>query len=70
MPDLLEFINSKAGTMRNIDGSLKSEAGRVKSLDDIVTATAAVDSALVAALKTAAEGLSGDDAVAAKTYIG
>lgn len=34
--DFVEFLNNAAGTSRNVDGSLKSGAGRIDVLDDLV----------------------------------
>jgi protein disulfide-isomerase A6 len=36
--DFVEFINSKVGTQRNVDGSLKSTAGRIPVLDQMLSA--------------------------------
>jgi protein disulfide-isomerase A6 len=67
LDDLVEFINTNAGTERNSDGSLKATAGRVESLDTIIaTAKYVLSAELVSALTTASELLKEDVAVAKK----
>jgi protein disulfide-isomerase A6 len=65
----VKFLNEKAGTQRTVDGGLLPTAGRVSALDTLITATEAFDDAFVAALKTAAEALTGKEAEDAKQYL-
>jgi protein disulfide-isomerase A6 len=71
--DMVKFINDNAGTKRSTDGGLLEDAGRVKALDDIITAAAGagknVDDSLVASLKAASALLTGTDLAASKVYI-
>lgn len=67
---MVDFINSRAGTLRNSDGTLKPSAGRVASLDElIVSAGHKVDAALVNSLKLVAAGLDGKESVFGKLYV-
>jgi len=70
LDSLVEFINSKAGTQRNADGSLLPSAGRVDALDEIIKeASFGVTEAVVAALKAATEALTGKAAAQGKEYL-
>lgn len=69
LEDLVSFINEKAGTQRNADGSLKPTAGRVEELDAVITAAAAFDAAFLATLTEAAAGLTGKSAASGKLYL-
>jgi protein disulfide-isomerase A6 len=66
---MVRFINEKAGTQRNPDGTLFPTAGRVTELDDIVSAAAAIDATTVAAIKTAGESLTDAAKASSKTYV-
>lgn len=67
---MVDFINSRAGTLRNSDGSLKPSAGRVAALDEIIVAAQHnVDAVLVNSIKLMASGLEGKDSVFAKLYV-
>lgn len=67
--DMVNFINENAGTQRLPTGGLLPSAGRVAGLDEIIAAAAKIDEALVAALTTASEVLTGMDKGYAKTYV-
>lgn len=67
---MVDFINSKVGTQRNADGTLKPSAGRVAVLDDLISSSShKVDSVLVAGLKEKLEVLSNKDAYFGKLYL-
>ena len=67
---MVDFINLRAGTLRNSDGTLKPTAGRVAKLDELISgAKYNVDAALVNALKVTAATLDGKDAGLGKLYI-
>lgn len=66
---MVAFINEKAGTKRNPDGTLSADAGRVLGLEDIIGAAAAFDAAFVGTLKAAAASLTGEDAKHAMQYV-
>jgi uncharacterized protein (DUF1330 family) len=68
---MVDFINTKTGTLRRPDGGLQSSAGRVQSLDEVIRAAEfAVSEALVTSLATAAEALAGTkDAARAADYV-
>lgn len=67
---MVDFINSKAGTLRNSDGSLKPQAGRVAALDEIIVGAGhKVDATLVNSLKVVAAGLSDKEALLGKHYV-
>lgn len=61
--DLVSFINSKVGTHRDTDGNLLPEAGRVASVDEIISAAASFDSSFLEKLKSAVDNLDGDNKV-------
>jgi len=67
--DMVSFINEKAGTQRNADGSLTSDAGRVGALDDLIGAASAIDASFVATITAAAASLTGKDALLGKNYV-
>lgn len=69
LSSLVSFINEKAGTFREENGALGAAAGRVPALDDIVAAAAAVDAALIDALKSAAVGVAGKASKYADMYL-
>ena len=66
--ELVTFVNTHAGTARNPDGSLTEAAGRVASLDEIVSG-ASVDSSIVSKLKSAVSGLEGKEASYGAIYV-
>jgi protein disulfide-isomerase A6 len=65
----VSFINSKAGTFRNSDGSLLESAGRVDALDELIAAATSIDASLVQAIKDAVESLSAAAQPSAKLYV-
>ena len=66
---MVEYINEKAGTKRNADGTLAADAGRVLALEDVIGAASTYDAAFVQLLKAAAASLSGSEAVHAQQYV-
>ena len=67
---MVNFINEKAGTQRNSDGSLKPTAGRIDSLDEIITnGKGIVNDDLITKLKTAVDSLEGSLIQQGKAYI-
>ena len=69
MPELVEFINEKAGTHRTESGTLKPTAGRVSELDAIIEGVTAVDAAVIAKLKDVASTLAPEVQNYAKIYV-
>lgn len=69
LESMVKFINEKAGTMRNPDGSLMPEAGRVPALEDLISAAEAFDAKLVETLKAAVSSLSGTEAKYGSQYV-
>ena len=67
--DFVKYINEKAGTLRTPEGNLMPEAGRVKELDEHITASKAIDDDLLKTLTAAAEKLTGAAATHAKHYL-
>lgn len=66
----MTFLNTHAGTSRKSDGSLLETAGRIDSLDSIISAASyAIDDAVVASLKAAVESVSDKLKGPAKVYI-
>jgi protein disulfide-isomerase A6 len=66
---IVNFINEKAGTHRNVDGTLKEAAGRVSALDELVKGRAAnADSELLQKLKDAIRGLPAEEQDNAARY--
>jgi protein disulfide-isomerase A6 len=66
---MVDFINDKAGTKRNPDGSLAADAGRVMALEDVIGATSMYDAKFLDMLKAAAASLSGSEATHAQQYV-
>jgi protein disulfide-isomerase A6 len=67
--DFVEYLNTHAGTQRDAKGGLKSTAGRVKSLDDLISgANHQVNKDLSDNVDAAVSGLSGNEAVSGKIY--
>jgi protein disulfide-isomerase A6 len=67
---MVEFINKKAGTQRQADGSLMRHAGRVYSLDKIIESHSfAVTEPLLKALEDGTKGLTGKEIVYGKDYL-
>lgn len=66
---MVAFINEKAGTKRNADGSLMEDAGRVFALEDVIGAATTYDANFVSVIKAAAGSLSGQEATYAKQYV-
>ena len=61
LPGLVSFVNSKAGTERNEDGSLLEGAGRVSEIDDVIASHKALNAAALAeVLKATVASLEGD----------
>ena len=72
LESLVDFVNKKAGTQRNKDGSLEFSAGTVPVLNELVKARhAKVDSAFVEALHAASGNLEADSREAgyARIYV-
>ncbi len=68
--DFVEFLNEKAGTQRTADGGLKSTAGRVDSLDEIVkSANFNVDNKVADELAQAVNALTGNESSFGKIYV-
>jgi len=66
----VDFINSHAGTLRNVDGSLKDTAGRIESLDSIASQFASKPSAsLIKKAESDASHLTGTAKSNADVYI-
>ncbi|TMW63242.1 hypothetical protein Poli38472_002183 [Pythium oligandrum] len=63
------FLNEKAGTHRNVDGGLTSEAGRVKELDVIISETGEITSGLLEKAESLVEKLAGDAAKHGNLYL-
>ena len=66
---MVAFINEKAGTKRNADGTLSDDAGRVMALEDVIGAATTYDASFVAMLKAAAASLTGAEATHAQQYV-
>ena len=66
---MVAFINEKAGTKRNPDGTLAADAGRVMALEDVIGAATVYDATFVDMLKAAAASLAGQEAVHAQQYV-
>mmetsp|Transcript_1381 Transcript_1381/g.1880 ORF Transcript_1381/g.1880 Transcript_1381/m.1880 type:complete len:354 (-) Transcript_1381:179-1240(-) len=67
---LVDFINSKAGTQRLPDGNLLPSAGRVVSLDEVISDSGyTLDATLVGSIKAAVETLTGDAAKLGAAYV-
>lgn len=67
---MVDFINLRAGTLRNSDGTLKPTAGRVSKLDELIAgAKYTVDAGLVNSLKVTAATLEGKEAAFGKFYV-
>lgn len=70
---MVEFMNEQAGTYRNQDGTLKPEAGRVASLDAIISefaeSGASIDDSLVSKLEAGFSQLEEDVQKISKSYI-
>lgn len=60
---LVEFVNKNGGTHRNAEGNLLETAGRVASVDEIISAAAAFDSSFLEKLKSAVDALDGTDKI-------
>lgn len=70
LEDLVEFVNSKAGTQRQADGSLSDEAGLIKSLKKHVAAFKKGDhDAAVAGVEKAIASFEGQQARLGKVYL-
>jgi protein disulfide-isomerase A6 len=68
---IVSFINEQAGTHWNVDGSLKTTAGRIVVLDELVKGkAAAADAALLTAVQEAAAVLSAAEQELAERYVG
>lgn len=68
--DFVEFLNNRAGTQRNADGSLKSTAGRIAALDDAIKAASfEVTATLQQQLEELAKALSETEQAVAKIYM-
>lgn len=53
--DFTNFINSRAGTKRNPDGTLQADAGRISEIDEMIAkALPNIDNALLESIKSAA----------------
>lgn len=70
LDDFVSFINSNAGTQRNVDGSLKSTAGRIEALDKIIANSEySISAPIQEQLEQAAiAAVNTPDAAAAKIY--
>jgi protein disulfide-isomerase A6 len=67
---LVEFINSKVGTQRNADGSLKATAGRVAALDSVLAeATLQVTESVIETMKKVVDTLEGKAVSHGKLYV-
>lgn len=67
---MLEFLNSKAGTERRLDGTLGASAGRVAALDAIISnAGFSVSADVVSQIKATAASLEGKEAKNGKVYV-
>ena len=65
--DFTNFINGKAGTKRNADGTLHEDAGRISELDEMISkALPKIDNSLLEAVKSASSSYS---AQSTKWYI-
>ena len=69
LEDLVAFMNEKAGTQRNVDGSLSEVAGRIAALDQLISAASTIDSILVEALKASAGTLAAQFSKNSQTYL-
>jgi len=67
--DMVQFINEKAGTQRNSDGSLFDTAGRVSAFDSLIASATKVDADLVASLKSGLSALTGVEKTFGQTYV-
>jgi len=67
--DFVEYLNTHAGTQRDANGGLKSTAGRVKVLDELISgANHHVTKDLSDKLDVSVTGLSGSEAASGKIY--
>jgi len=67
--EFVKYLNEKVGTKRTPEGNLLPEAGRVKELDEHISAAKAIDDDLLKKLTAAAEKLTEADASHAKQYL-
>ncbi|GAB9463838.1 Tkl protein kinase [Globisporangium polare] len=65
----IEFINEHAGTHRTSTGELSAEAGRVKELDVIISATGEITSSVLEQAESLVEKLEGEAAKHGNLYI-
>ena len=66
---LISFINEKAGTFREQNGSLSATAGRIQSLDDMISNASTIDTTLLNALKSAVSSITGKSSKFAELYL-
>lgn len=69
LDEMVQAINARAGTQRNVDGTLLDAAGRVVALDQVVLGNTAAPQAVLESVKSVAAGLSADQKAAGDMYI-
>ncbi len=70
MEDMVAFINTHAGTEREASGELKSTAGRVVELDELIAvAKYEISPALVSTLSAAVSDLTGEPLKKGQAYL-
>ena len=69
LDDMVNFINTNAGTLRMADGGLLPDAGRIADIDKFITFNANIDATTVKNIKDIVAGLSDKAAENGKLYV-